>query len=404
MRVVLWGTYDTGKPRTRMLCGALRAAAIDTIEIHSEIWSGVEDKSQLKGLRVKVAYLLRWLAAYPGLVIRYLRAPAHDAVVVGYLGHLDVLVLWPFARMRGKPIVWDAFLSLYDTVVQDRRLVGPRHPVAWMLRGWEWLACRAATRVVLDTEAHAGLFRQLYGLSAERTAAVFVGSETNVFAAAPAAAPAPAPAPPPARAGEPEDGDGDLTVLFYGQFIPLHGIETIVRAAQAATDRPYRWVMIGGGQEESRIRALIGSGPRLRLDWIPWVRYDELIDWIVRADVCLGIFGATGKAARVIPNKVFQIVCAGRPLITRDSPAVRELLDESMPGVYLVPPADPEALLAALEKYRNESESLAAAGQGLHGTARRRFTLAALGADWRRIAAEAIGAGAPTVAAAGARR
>ena len=393
MRVVLWGVYDTGKPRTRIIRSALREAGIEVVEIHYDVWRGVEDKSQVSAKRERLRLLLAWLSAYPRLVARYLRAPAHDAVVITYPGHLDVLVLSPFALLRRRPVLWDAFLSLYDTVVLDRRMVGARHPVAWLLWIWEWLACRAATRVVLDTRAHADFFQQVYGLSEDRTGAVFVGAEPDVFC--PDAA---------MKEGQVTTA-AETTILFYGQFIPLHGIETIVRAAQAASDRPYRWILIGQGQEESRIRRLLEEGPATKLEWIPWVPFHELIGWISRADICLGIFGNSGKASRVIPNKVFQVLSAGRPLITRDSPATRELLSSDDRGVYLVPPADPEALVEAVERFRADQSTDSLSGGNLHGKVRERFSLAALGRSWSTVLNKAIEsrAGAPHTRETGAR-
>ena len=47
--------------------------------------------------------------------------PQHDVVVVGYLGQLDVLLIRPFTWLRDVPLVWDTFLSLYDTVVDLKR-------------------------------------------------------------------------------------------------------------------------------------------------------------------------------------------------------------------------------------------------------------------------------------------
>lgn len=378
MRLILWGTYDTGKPRNRLLRAALaQGNATEVIEIHRHVWGDVEDKSQLSGLGSKFRRGLVWLAAYPGLVWRYLRAPDHDAVVVGYLGQLDVLVLWPFAKLRGKPVVWDAFLSLYDTMIRDRAQGREGGLLARLVFAWEWLACRAADRVVLDTAAHADLFRRLYHLPDERLAHVLVGAETAKFPVLPLNPPKP---------------DGRLRVLFYGQFTPLHGIDTIVGAAQRAGDRPIDWVLIGKGQESGRIEAMLKAQPVPSLRWIDWVDYEALIDRIAEADICLGIFSQGDKAANVIPNKVFQILSAGRPLVTRDSPAIRELLSPDMPGVYLVPPADPDALLDALDRFADDRAALASQhGDGrLHSDLRARFSLDSLASEWHRVLRAAI--------------
>lgn len=336
MRIVCWGTYDIGKPRVRILLRGLKENNIEVIECHKEVWGMIEDKSQIAGLVAKLRFAAKWLASYPSLILTYMRLPKHDAVIVSYLGHLDVLVLWPFARIRGVPIVWDAFLSLYNTVVEDRRIVAPTHPLAWFLYAWEWLACRASKVVVLDTRAHADYFARRYHLASEKTDAVFVGVEPEAF---------PYQAPSPRKPGD------AITVLFYGQFIPLHGIETIILAARKLKDVDVKWVIIGQGQEASRIREMFNEFPLPKLQWIPWVEYEKLIEWIKIADVCLGIFAESQKAAMVIPNKVFQIVASNKPVITRDSAAIRELLKPSSYGVRLVPPDDPSALAKAVQDF-----------------------------------------------------
>ncbi len=336
LRVVLWGTYDLGKPRTRILLRGLKESGLDPIECHAEVWTGVEDKAGLAGWGERLRVALRWLAAYPSLVWRYLRLPRHDVVLVGYLGHLDVLVLWPFAKLRGIPILWDAFLSLHETVVEDRKMVGKAHPLALALYGWDWLAARAADLVLLDTAAHAEWFQRRFRLAAGRTAALFVGAEPEAFATVPPAALR--------RPGEP------TRVLFYGQFIPLHGIDTIIDAAALSRPEAYRWTIIGDGQEAPRIRRRLAELPVTNLVWLPSVPYAELRRHIAAADVCLGIFGGSGKAERVVPNKVFQALIAGRPLVTRDSPAMRELVGDGIAGVALVPPNDADALVAALDR------------------------------------------------------
>jgi len=342
-RVVVWGTYDLGKPRVRLLIDGLREHGIEVIECHSDVWHSVEDKSQLAGWRAKARLSWRWLSAYPGLLLRYLRLPPHDAVVIGYLGHLDVLLLWPLAKLRGKPMIWDAFLSLYNTVVEDRCLVTRGHPLASLLFAWEWLACRAAATVVTDTAAHGRYFTETFGLAPEKIQRVFVGAEPDLFYPAP-------------QESDQRDAQRAFTLLFYGQFIPLHGIETIVRAAKLTEGQGISWQLIGTGQQAAAIRALIAELTPCNLSWESWVPYANLVHRIHAADTCLGIFGTTDKAQRVIPNKVFQIIAGGRPLITADTPAVRELLVPN-PIVRLIPPGDPASLASAARAMADQLRS-----------------------------------------------
>ncbi|MDU8944068.1 glycosyltransferase [Ovoidimarina sediminis] len=365
--VLIWGSYDLGKPRTRLMRAAIRQSGAEVREIHADVWAGAEDKAVM-GRGAALGRAVRLILAYPVLLWRFLTGPRPDVVVVGYLGHLDVLMLWPFAKARGVPVVWDAFLSLHDTVVADRRMLSHGHPLARLLWLWEWLACRAVARVVLDTGAQAALFREAYGLPPDRVTSVFVGAEAAAFPEAP-------PAPSAARA----------QVLFYGQFIPLHGIATIVEAARLARGRPIDWTVIGQGQEAGRIRAMLDEDTPEALTWVDWVPYEELARRIAGADVCLGVFGESGKAGRVIPNKVFQILSAGRPLVTRDGPGMRELVPEGAPGIALVKPGDAAALLDGVER-------LLAAGpypQGLHRDIAARFSIDALAARWAEILREA---------------
>lgn len=331
MKIVLWGTYDVGKPRIRILRDGLRAQGVEIIEIHKDVWGDIGDKSAMRGARAWLYRGMRLLGAYPLLVWRYLRAPAHDLVLVSYPGQLDVLVLRSFAWMRRKRIAFDWFISAFDTVVEDRRLLGHENPLAWMLWAGEWLASRTADLVFMDTAAQAQRMEKLFRLTPNAVGYVWVGAEQGFF-----------------QRGLHQPPSEYLQVLFYGQFIPLHGIGTIIEAARLLRDAPIRWTLVGHGQEAPRIRAMLAEDPLPALHWVEWVPYDQLSEWINRADVCLGIFGTSGKAASVIPNKVFQIIASGRPLVTRDSPAIRELLTESPPCVHLISAGDARALAGAI--------------------------------------------------------
>src|SRR5262249_53928416 len=104
----------------------------------------------------------------------------------------------------------------------------------------------------------------------------------------------------------------------------------------------------GSGPERPRME---GLATRLgaRVTWRDDLPLAALPGEMAAASVVLGVFGAGRKAAMVVPNKVYQAAAVGRALVTRDGPALREVLE---PGVHCLacPPADPEALANAVSR------------------------------------------------------
>jgi glycosyltransferase involved in cell wall biosynthesis len=328
-----------GKPRVRILRDGLRANGVEVIECLADVWGGIDDKSQVKGVRRWLGLLSRMVCSYPALAWRYSRLPRHDWVLLGYPAIVDIWFVRLLAWLRRTPVAMDWFLSAYDTVVLDRRLVGRNNPFAWLLWTAEALSVRLASRVFMDTRAHAERMETLFRLRAGDCGSVWVGAESAVFNAV-------------ATTSVDVQVDRGFRVLFYGQFIPLHGIQTIIEAARLLRNEPIEWLIIGRGQEAANARAMLAADPLPGVRWLDWVPYEELAGHIHGADVCLGIFGTSDKAASVIPNKVFQILAAGKPLITRDSPAMRELVRDDYSDIKLVEAGDARAVADALMAWR----------------------------------------------------
>jgi glycosyltransferase involved in cell wall biosynthesis len=98
----------------------------------------------------------------------------------------------------------------------------------------------------------------------------------------------------------------------------------------------------------------------------------------------LGIFGTSAKAARVIPNKAYQALACGTPLVTADTPAARELLSDGE-SALLVPPGDPEALAAAVRRLAADPELGARLSRGGRETYERQASEEVLGRRWRGL-------------------
>ena len=229
----------------------------------------------------------RGVSKYFLLVREYLRVRKHpfDLVIVAFPGHT---VVWLARLLFGRPIVFDAFVSLYDSNVFDRKLYG-----AASLRGLlDWLRDYASSRladvVLFDTQAHIEYFVRTFRLPREKFLAVPVGTDERVFR----------PHVPP-LAEEP-------VVHFHGTFIPLHGVPYILEAAHLLADEPLRFRIVGSGQESHRVREEAAKLCLANVDFVDSVPFEQLPDLITSAQLCLGIFGDTAKTGRVVPNKVFE--------------------------------------------------------------------------------------------------
>jgi glycosyltransferase involved in cell wall biosynthesis len=349
VRVLYFGTYERDYPRNAQVISSLRGAGVEVVERHVGVWEGRRQKWSLgpgSAVRLSVAQ------------VRLLGRPRErfDALVVGYPGHLDL----PAARWvaRGRPVVFNPLVSLTETLVEDRARFAPGSAAARLLRRIDRNALRRADLVVADTSESARSLAELGGLPPQRVAVCFVGAEERLF-----------------RPGwkRPES----FAALFVGKLIPLHGLETILAAARLAPELPF--TIVGSGQ----LDRLLASPPP-NVECVDWVDYVQLPARLHQAGCALGIFGTSAKAQRVIPNKAFQALACGTPLVTADTAAARELLRDGE-SALLVPPGDPRALAGALRRLAKEAELAERIGAGGHAAYRGHASEEVLGRRWRGL-------------------
>jgi len=373
VRVCYFGTYNPAFARNGLLLAGLRSAGLDVIECRVPLWRDTADK--LAAARGGPALAGRLAGAWRALARRYRALGPHDAVIVGYAGQFDVLLAHRLVRCAGRALLLDAFLSLAETV-EDRGLARPGSRRWHAARLLDRLAAGRADRVLVDTRCHAAYFARQLGVPSARLAVVPMGAWPRP--------PAPLPNGP------------TFEVLYFGAYIPLHGLEHVLGAAlRLAALQDVRFTLVGDGQEFQRVRAaaarLALPNTRFVRGWLP---EDALVEQYVRAaDVCLGAFGASPKAARVVPAKVLLALAAGRPVVTRDSPAAREVLRDGETAL-LCAPASADALALALRRLHDDRalrQRLAAAGPALVAE---RYAPAPLGRRLRAIVEQAVAAAA----------
>jgi glycosyltransferase involved in cell wall biosynthesis len=376
MTACLFGTYDRGHSANRLLRLALAGAGLDVVECHEPLWERTRDKPARYFRGPSLARLgARYAAAARRLARRWrARGGPPPLVVVGFGGQLDVLLARRLCRPR-TGLVFAPLVSLSETLVGDRRVFAPRGATARVLAAFDRLTLRAADLVLADTAAHREYLIGL-GTPTEHVAVWYLGAEPEFLAA---------------RRARP----AGRRVLFYGRHLPLHGVDTIVAAAARLGERA-EFVLIGDGPERARTEALAGRGGA-RLQWRDEVPLAALPDELAGAAVVLGVFGAGTKAAMVVPNKVYQAAAAGRALVTRDGPALREVLrpDEHC---LVCPPADPASLADAVARLLDDPALAERLGNAARARMLARFSPERQAASLAAVLADRLGLAAAPAA------
>ena len=336
--VAYFGTYDRAYPRSAVLISGLRELNVEVLEFQAPL--PALTAAQMATTRGAARLALGVFEAHARLLVQHRRRLQIDAVIVGYPGHFLVPFGRALAAFRRARLVFDPLVSLRDTFAGDRGLMAAGGWKAAAVGVVDRAAFDLAGLVLADTWAHAAYYQAQFALPRRKLAVVPVGA---------------LPAPQATGRARPLEHGEPLTVFQYGKWSPLHGAETVLAAAELLRAEPFRFVLAGEGQLSGALRAEIARRRLANVEWLGALSPAALRSLTLAADVCLGVFGGSDKAARVVPNKVYDALACGRPVVTAGTRGARELLHDGEDAL-LVAVADGAALAAALRRLLGPDE------------------------------------------------
>ncbi len=288
MTICYFGIYDSQYSRNRIFIKGLRQNGAEVLEC----------VSTEKGI-----------SKYFDLIKKHRRIRnSYDCLVVGFPGQ-QAAILARF--LTSKPIIFDALVSLYDSLVYDRKTVRENSFKALYFWFLDWLSCHLATKIICDTSAHIDYFSKTFHISKNKFKRIFIGSDDEVIK--------------PVLTKDLQNHK-NFKAHFHGFFNPLQGLPYIIHSAKLLEGKGVVFNIIGSGQDYDYVRKLALDLKCSNVNFILPVPYDKLKEYMSQADICLGIFGNTEKALRVIPNKVFEALAGAMPIVTSLTPGAKELL------------------------------------------------------------------------------
>jgi glycosyltransferase involved in cell wall biosynthesis len=172
---------------------------------------------------------------------------------------------------------------------------------------------------------------------------------------------------PPAPADVPVPGDA-----FVAMYVGAHGtyssLGTVLDAADLLRDDDsVRFVLVGGGDQKAALQTDAERRGLVNVVFVDPVPKRDVPAWLARADVCLLPYQDRPLFAGALPNKTFDYMGAGKPVIAAIPPGELSRLVERSGCGFAIPPEDPAAMAATIRSLADDralAARLGAAGAG----------------------------------------
>ncbi|RLT51709.1 MAG: glycosyltransferase [Chloroflexi bacterium] len=270
---------------------------------------------------------------YPQLIAQYAKVWRNcDLLLVPESQQTTVPLGWMLARLTGKPVVFDFFLSMHEMVITERRQFSPRSRQARRHAASDRLAGYLPDILLVQTRRFASFLQARYQVQPAKMHVAPLGVNDAVFF-------------PRNRAIKKDPAR--LTVLYFGSYIPNHGVPVILDAiALLRADRRFHFRFVGDG--EGKAAALAAAQARgLEIEFVPRVDFSAVPQQISDADIVLGVFGDTPQADMALANKVLQPLAMCKTVLAGDTHSIREHFVHGE-HLQLVPLANAAALADGL--------------------------------------------------------
>ncbi|MFA6254837.1 MAG: glycosyltransferase [Patescibacteria group bacterium] len=353
MRVCYFGTYDPIYTRNRLMIQGLRENGVEVVECQTR-----QKKNKLK--------------KYWQLINQHQKLKSnYDVMIVGFAGHAIMPLAWLLAKLSGKKIILDLFVSEYDSVVLDRKQVSKFSFKAFKFWLLDWLSCSLADLCLLDADEHINFFIKQFKIRKEKFKTILLSCDPKIFFP---------------RAKPTSD---KFIIHYHGSYSPIQGVSYIVKAAKILERENVYFNIIGKLNNHAKEISLAKEIGVTNVNFVDFMPYEKLADQIALADICLGMFGDTDKAMHCSAFKIVEAMAMRKAVVTGDTPALQEIITSGQTGLFCRM-ADAKDLADKILAVKNQLELKEKIAEGGYQFYLKNLTPKATGAELVKIINELI--------------
>lgn len=284
----------------------------------------------------KSNYILRSIEIYRKLL--QISSSKYDIVFWGFMPQIVLPVFW--RKFKNNTIITDFFISIYDTLIFDRKRVKEKTLVAKILKKIDQVTVKKSDYIISDTKAHAQYFCTEFGAKQERIFVLYLEADRSIYY--------------PMRIKKKKNFLNKFIVLYFGSILPVQGVDVVMGAiSRLCSNKNIHFIIVGPiGKKVKKINSDT-------VTYIDWLEQKVLAKYIAMSDLCLGghFSDDVNKANRTIPGKVYIYRAMDKKVILGDSDANRELFSENDKEVFFVKRGSAEALSKMIVKIWKDSKA-----------------------------------------------
>lgn len=265
----------------------------------------------------------------------FLNKKKFDIIFIGFLPQLIIPFLYK-KRKQKQIIIIDFFISIYDTLVNDRKKVKQNTIMSKILKKIDKNTLKKVDEIIVDTKESGKYYIEELDADNNKIKVLYIEANEKIYA--------------PSKVNQIEkENKDDFIVLFFGTGLALQGVDIVLKSAELL-------------KNNSKIKFIIIGNIKTKKDYtnikfLPFMNEEELARYIKMADLCLvGHFNnQIEKAKRTIPCKAFICKAMNKKMILGKNKANMELFNDKDENIYYVEMGNSQELSKIISNINKEN-------------------------------------------------
>jgi glycosyltransferase involved in cell wall biosynthesis len=324
----------------------------------------IQAEESVAGVRVLRAFTPRARKNFLGRLLGFLSFAVTAFWKALRVGDVDVVMgtsppifqafsAWLVATLRQRPLLLEIRDLWPEFIIDMGKLKNPQ--AIRLSRALERFLYRRATHLLVNSPAYVNYLIGK-GVAPERITLIANGVDPQMFD--------------PRMTGNglrPQLGlDGKFVIVYAGAVSMANDLELVIDAAsQLASDSRIAFLIVGDGNERRRLEAVVAERRLKNVIFTGAKPKHQMGDYLASADACVAVLQNIPMFRMTYPNKVFDYLAAGRPVLLAIDGVIREVVEEARAGIF-IPPGDVARLVEAvryLVDHPQECQAMSARGR-----------------------------------------